>query len=143
MAGRPPAQPAPEGPSTAAESGPSPWLLSGAALAVVGSVDAGKPGDCKPIQLSDDCVIYDHGTTNVDNGIGSVMEMHLFGAGLAATGRLDALSPLRQLERGFVIASRERDGAGLRSTESLNFGDPLWLRFSRGRAAVRVEDVEN
>ena len=32
-----------------------------------------------------DCVIYDHGTTNIDNGIGSVMEMHLFGAGLAAT----------------------------------------------------------
>ncbi|MGD9343276.1 MAG: exodeoxyribonuclease VII large subunit, partial [Desulfuromonadales bacterium] len=60
-----------------------------------------------------------------------------------AAGRLDALSPLRQLDRGFVIASRDRDGAGLRSTEYLNPGDPLWLRFSRGRAAVRVEDVEN
>lgn len=61
----------------------------------------------------------------------------------AAAGRLDALSPLRQLDRGFVIASRDRDGAGLRTTEYLNPGDPLWLRFSRGRAAVRVEDVEN
>jgi hypothetical protein len=26
-----------------------------------------------------ECVIYDHGTTNIDNGIGSVMEMHFFG----------------------------------------------------------------
>jgi len=60
-----------------------------------------------------------------------------------AAGRLDALSPLRQLERGFVIASSDRDGAGLTSAENLNAGDPIWLRFSRGRAAVRVEDVEN
>ena len=61
----------------------------------------------------------------------------------AAAGRLDALSPLRQLERGFVIASHDRDGVGLRSTEDLAAGDPLWLRFYRGRAAVRVEEVEN
>ena len=61
----------------------------------------------------------------------------------AAAGRLDALSPLRQLERGFVIASHDRDGVGLRSTEDLAPGDPLWLRFYRGRAAVRVEEVEN
>jgi exodeoxyribonuclease VII large subunit len=60
----------------------------------------------------------------------------------AAAGRLEALSPLRQLERGFAIASRERDGSGLRSAENLSPGDLLWLRFSRGRAAVRVEDVE-
>jgi len=60
-----------------------------------------------------------------------------------AAGRLDALSPLQQLDRGFVIASCNRDGAGLTSTENLNAGDSLWLRFSRGRAAVRVEDVEN
>jgi exodeoxyribonuclease VII large subunit len=61
----------------------------------------------------------------------------------SVTGRLDALSPLQQLDRGFVIASRDRDGAGLRTAEGLSAGDPLWLRFSRGRAAVRVEDVEN
>ena len=70
--------------------------------------------------------------------------MRQYADGLAtAAGRLEALSPLRQLDRGFVIASRERDGAGLRTAEELNPGDPLWLRFSRGRAAVRVEDVEN
>jgi len=70
--------------------------------------------------------------------------MRQYEDGLAvAAGRLDALSPLQQLDRGFVIASCDRDGVGLTSTENLNAGDPLWLRFSRGRAAVRVEDVEN
>jgi len=70
--------------------------------------------------------------------------MRQYEDGLAvAAGRLDALSPLQQLDRGFVIASSDRDGVGLTSTENLNAGDPLWLRFSRGRAAVRVEDVEN
>ena len=71
-------------------------------------------------------------------------KMRQYEDGLAvAAGRLDALSPLQQLDRGFVIASSDRDGVGLTSTENLNPGDPLWLRFSRGRAAVRVEDVEN
>jgi exodeoxyribonuclease VII large subunit len=70
--------------------------------------------------------------------------MRQYEDGLAvAAGRLDALSPLQQLDRGFVIASSDRDGVGLTSTENLNAGDSLWLRFSRGRAAVRVEDVEN
>ena len=70
--------------------------------------------------------------------------MRQYEDGLAvAAGRLDALSPLQQLDRGFVIASSDRDGVGLTSTENLNAGDPLWLSFSRGRAAVRVEDVEN
>lgn len=70
--------------------------------------------------------------------------MRQYEDGLAvAAGRLDALSPLQQLDRGFVIASCDRDGVGLTSTENLNAGDPLWLRFSSGRAAVRVEDVEN
>jgi exodeoxyribonuclease VII large subunit len=70
--------------------------------------------------------------------------MRQYEEGLAvAAGRLDALSPLQQLDRGFVIASSDRDGVGLTSTENLNAGDSLWLRFSRGRAAVRVEDVEN
>jgi exodeoxyribonuclease VII large subunit len=70
--------------------------------------------------------------------------MRQYEDGLAvAAGRLDALSPLQQLDRGFVIASSDRDGVGLTSTENLNAGNSLWLRFSRGRAAVRVEDVEN
>ncbi len=26
-----------------------------------------------------ECVVYDQGTTNIDNGLGSMMEMHFFG----------------------------------------------------------------
>jgi exodeoxyribonuclease VII large subunit len=62
--------------------------------------------------------------------------------GLAA-GRLDALSPLLQLDRGYVIASREPGGPGLNSTAGLLSGQQLWLRFARGQARTRVEDVES
>jgi exodeoxyribonuclease VII large subunit len=58
-------------------------------------------------------------------------------------GRLNALSPLLQLDRGYVIASDERGGAGLVSAETLKPGDRLWLRFSHGQARTRVEDVES
>ena len=53
-------------------------------------------------------------------------------------GRLDALSPLLQLDRGYVIASRERGRAGLVSAADLMPGDRLWLRFSRGQAKTRI-----
>lgn len=59
-----------------------------------------------------------------------------------AAGRLNALSPLSQLERGYVIASREQDGPGLVESTALARGDELWLRFARGRARARVEVVE-
>ncbi len=32
-----------------------------------------------------ECIVHDHGTTNIDNGIGSTTEMHFFGGGLGAT----------------------------------------------------------
>ena len=60
-----------------------------------------------------------------------------------AAGRLNALSPLAQLERGYVIASRERGGAGIVASEQLTPGDELWLRFAKGRALTRVEAVES
>ncbi|MCK4508223.1 MAG: exodeoxyribonuclease VII large subunit [Desulfuromonadales bacterium] len=58
-------------------------------------------------------------------------------------GRLDALSPLLQLDRGYVIASHEQGGSGLVSAEKLEPGDRLWLRFSHGQARTRVEDVDS
>ncbi len=58
-------------------------------------------------------------------------------------GRLDALSPLLQLDRGYVIASHEQDGSGLVSAAGLEPGDRLWLRFSHGQARTRVEDVDS
>ena len=70
--------------------------------------------------------------------------MRQYADSLAMTaGRLDALSPLLQLDRGYVIASHEQSGSGLVSAEALEPGDRLWLRFSHGQARTRVEDVES
>lgn len=60
----------------------------------------------------------------------------------SATGRLDALSPLEQLARGYAIVSRDRDGRGLCTAGQLEIGDPLWIRFAQGYALSRVEKVE-
>ncbi|MBW2688737.1 MAG: exodeoxyribonuclease VII large subunit [Deltaproteobacteria bacterium] len=57
-------------------------------------------------------------------------------------GRLHALSPLLQLDRGYVIASHEQGDSGLVSAEDLKPGDPLWLRFARGQARTRVEEID-
>ena len=62
--------------------------------------------------------------------------------GLSAA-QLNALSPLLQLERGYVIASKEESGGGLVSAEELQRDDLLWLRFARGQVRARVEDVDS
>ena len=56
-------------------------------------------------------------------------------------GRLDALSPLRQLARGYVIASRDPAGHHPAAFDELTVGGELWLRFSQGRARTRIEDL--
>ena len=60
-----------------------------------------------------------------------------------AAGLLETLSPLLQLDRGYVIASHEQGGAGLVSAEALVPGDHLWLRFARGQARALVEEVDS
>jgi len=62
--------------------------------------------------------------------------------GLSAA-RLNALSPLLQLDRGYVIASKEESGGGLVSAEELARDDLLWLRFARGQVRARVEEVDS
>ena len=58
-----------------------------------------------------------------------------------AAGQLDALSPLGQLARGYVIASRDADGRQVVHFADLAAGDRLWLRFSGGRARTRIEEM--
>ena len=48
-----------------------------------------------------DCVIFDSGTTNIDNGIGSTMEMHLFLSGLAAVN-IDSWAGVGDLPVGLI-----------------------------------------
>lgn len=58
-----------------------------------------------------------------------------------AAGQLDALSPLGQLARGYVIASRDAEGRKVARLADLTRGDQLWLRFSQGVARTRIEEV--
>jgi exodeoxyribonuclease VII large subunit len=54
--------------------------------------------------------------------------------------RLQALSPLAVLQRGYSIARRAEDGTVIRDAADLKDGEHLRLTFARGTARVRVED---
>lgn len=57
-----------------------------------------------------------------------------------AAGRLDALSPLKVLERGYAVATRA--GHVVTDAAALAPGDTLALRFARGRATATVASVD-
>ncbi|HXQ23759.1 MAG TPA: exodeoxyribonuclease VII large subunit [Candidatus Acidoferrales bacterium] len=54
--------------------------------------------------------------------------------------RLQALSPLAVLQRGYSITRRVEDGAVIRDAAMLAAGESLQLTFARGSARVRVDD---
>ncbi len=58
-----------------------------------------------------------------------------------ATTRLDGLSPLTVLSRGYAIATRG-DGRAVREARALTPGDDVAVRVARGRFKARVTDVE-
>ena len=62
----------------------------------------------------------------------------------ALAGRLQALSPLAVLARGFSLAERQEDGepAVIGLAAALAAGDRFSLRFADGRALCRAEAVE-
>ncbi len=53
------------------------------------------------IEDGPECIVYDHGTTNVDFGTGSTMEAHLFQAGLGATS-IDSWAGVGDLPTGLI-----------------------------------------
>lgn len=57
-------------------------------------------------------------------------------------GRLDLLSPLRVLARGYSICARVRDGRIVRHAGEVDPGELLHVAFYRGRALCRVESRE-
>ena len=65
-------------------------------------------------------------------------------AGQLATlgARLDALSPLRTLERGYAVAVAEKDGRVVTDARDLAAGERLQLLLARGRARVVVEGTD-
>lgn len=62
---------------------------------------------------------------------------------VALAGRLDALSPLQTLQRGYAIVQKAKDGASVNNASALKTGEELHLRFASGRASVRVEEVKS
>ncbi len=60
-------------------------------------------------------------------------------SGLA--GRLQALSPLSVLERGYAVCHRATDGGIVRSVDELSVNDRVNVRLRKGEAFCRVEHI--
>jgi exodeoxyribonuclease VII large subunit len=59
----------------------------------------------------------------------------------AAAARLETLSPLNVLARGYTLTHKEEDNAVLRSADQVRPGERLVTRLHRGEVVSRVEDV--
>jgi len=59
-----------------------------------------------------------------------------------AAGRLEALSPLRVLARGYAIVTKVGETAPVTDAAALATGDAVRVRLARGRAAARVLSTE-
>ncbi len=56
--------------------------------------------------------------------------------------RLDGLSPLAVLERGYSIAHKMPEGHLVKDSASIEIGDVLRISFARGKSLCRVEEKE-
>jgi exodeoxyribonuclease VII large subunit len=59
-----------------------------------------------------------------------------------AAGRLEALSPLRVLARGYAIVTREGETGPVTDASTLSAGDAVSVRLARGRASARILSTE-
>lgn len=60
---------------------------------------------------------------------------------LPAVARLDALSPLAILSRGYALAWKLPDKSLIRSAEELVVNDAIEVRFGKGSATARIENI--
>ena len=60
---------------------------------------------------------------------------------IALTAKLDAMSPLKVLSRGYAIA-RTEENAVVRSVSQVQCGDQLYISFSDGTLSATVTDVK-
>jgi exodeoxyribonuclease VII large subunit len=61
----------------------------------------------------------------------------------ALAGRLESLSPLAVLARGYALVQRARDGAIVRREREVIVGERLQIRLAEGRIDVRVESADD
>jgi exodeoxyribonuclease VII large subunit len=59
------------------------------------------------------------------------------------TGRLESLSPLNVLKRGYSLTQRTSDGQIIRAAAELAPGQQITTRFAQGSASSRVERIES
>ncbi len=56
----------------------------------------------------------------------------------AQAGRLDALSPLRVLDRGYAVVINQRDSRAVLDAATVKFDDDLEIRLAKGRLSARA-----
>ena len=77
----------------------------------------------------------------LESGLHSVLEkQRLLLAG--DSRRLDAVSPLRVLERGYAVVVNARDGRAVTDAAGVEVGDELDIRLRRGRLRARTTGRE-
>jgi exodeoxyribonuclease VII large subunit len=59
----------------------------------------------------------------------------------STAARLESLSPLAVLGRGYSLTQRTSDGRVIRDAGELGVGDQITTRFSRGETISRVEEI--
>jgi len=75
--------------------------------------------------------------------------VHLFQSGASAlekrrrqvgalAGRLDALSPLKVLDRGYAVVINQRDSRAVLDAATVKFGEELEIRLAKGRLTART-----
>lgn len=62
---------------------------------------------------------------------------------VAASGRLDALSPLRILQRGYAAVTKPLSGEVVKSVQQLKEGEEIHVRLADGVAACEVRQVNS
>jgi exodeoxyribonuclease VII large subunit len=77
------------------------------------------------------------------SGMGRVVETRRHQLAQLA-GRLDSLSPLKVLERGYAVAINSRDGRVVTDAAAIEIGDQLEVRVKRGRifALTRARETD-
>jgi exodeoxyribonuclease VII large subunit len=73
----------------------------------------------------------------LETAIGSAVETRRIQLGGIAK-QLDAVSPLRVLERGYALIAMRRDGRVVTDAGAVEIGDELDIRLKRGRLSART-----
>ena len=91
-------------------------------------------------KIDDDRIYLDTLSKAVENACGNILDRkrHVLAVGAS---KLEALSPLSALERGFSL-TKDKSGNILKSVKGLNAGDEIGVTLSDGSVSAVVSGVE-